>query len=271
MTAGVDGSERHEGGAEEGEAGPGEAFREELSAEAKREGDGVGEPEGDGEEEFGEVDGVEIAEPVNGAADERGGHEHDAGDEEAQADVIEFDDGRKKGEPAAEVFGFQRVVAKHEHERGEGEQREDPVAEKREGGVEFDPGIAAENLGATGGVPSGNGERSDGEDRGEAGREKAEKAEAKGHAQDEVERGGGPGGELEDLEHVAQRATAYGFSAGVETEEVADVAEGDDEIDGGVGLTCAAQERNRAEDQAGQVAGGGDPNPSAIMESGEHE
>jgi len=270
IAAGVDGAERHERGGEEDETGPGEAFREELSAEAKREGDGVGEPEGDGEEEFGEVDGVEIAEPVNGAADEGGGHEDYAGDEQAQADVVELEDGGEKGEPAAEVFGFQRVVAENEHERGEREEGENAVAEESEGGVEFDPRIAAEDLDAAGGVPGGDGERGDGEDGGEAGREIAEEAETKGDAEDEVEGGGGPGGELKDLEHVAQRAAADGLAAGVEAEEVAEVAKGDDDVDGGVGLPRAAQKRNRAEDQAGQVAGGGDPNPGAIMESGEH-
>src|SRR4051812_30588393 len=116
-------------------------------------------------------------------------------------------------------------MPQQQHERREGEEREHAVAEQRERGMKFDPRIAAKNSHPAFGVPRRNSERDERDDRGEARREVAEHARAKRDANDEVERGGRPGGELENFERVAERTPADGAAPQAEADELQRITE----------------------------------------------
>jgi hypothetical protein len=94
--------------------------------------------------------------------------------------VVEVDDRREEREPAAQPLRLEREVAQEEEPRGEGEEPEDPVAEDRERGVELDPRVVAEDVGAPDGVPLGNREGEEGEGGAEARAEVAQDARAEG-------------------------------------------------------------------------------------------
>ena len=60
--------------------------------------------------------------------------------------MIEIEDGGKKRKPAPEALRLERMVAQQKKQGGEGEQGKHSVAEHRQGGVELDPVVAAEDV-----------------------------------------------------------------------------------------------------------------------------
>src|SRR5690606_21652132 len=111
-----------------------------------------------------------------------------------------------------------------------------------------------------------NGERDQRERGREHAGEVAEQAEPEGRTDDEVERDGGPGGELKNLEGVAQRAALYLQAAQVEAGGLQQVAEDDDGIHPAARVAAVAQQGDGAEHEAAEVSGGGQPEPGAVGE-----
>ena len=137
----------------------------------------------------------------------------------------------------------QAVVLQQIHARGEGEEREHPVAEEREGRVEFDPGVAAKRGDVPGGVPRRIDEGHQGEDGRQARGEVAEEAQPERGADDQVECDRRPGGELEDLERVADGAPLDRLAAQVEPGRLEQEAGADGPVDGQTRLPAVAQQR----------------------------
>ena len=96
-------------------------------------------------------------------------------------------------------------MPQEQHQRREREQGENAVTEEGESGMEFDPRILAEDADAAGGVPGRHREGDERERGGGAGGEEAEHAGPERDADDQVERDGRPGGELEQFKGVAER------------------------------------------------------------------
>ena len=119
-----------------------------------------------------------------------------------------------------QVLLFQAVGLQQIHAGGEGKEAKDAVAEKREGGVEFDPGIASKRGNVPGGVPDWIGEGQQREHGRQARGEKAEKAQSECGADHQVKRDRRPGGELEDLKRVANRASPDRLAAHVESQRL---------------------------------------------------
>src|SRR5471030_1160089 len=119
---------------------------------------------------------------------------------------------------------LEREMPQEEERRGECQEPEDAVAEDRQGRVELNPGVAAKNVRAKDGVPRGDGQGHNRQRGAKARREVAEEARAEGHPDDQVKRDGRPGRELEDLEAVAEGASAGRVAAYPEPHELEEVS-----------------------------------------------
>ena len=136
--------------------------------------------------------------------------------------------------------------------------------------MEFNPRIESEDRAALRVIPYGDGEGKQREGGRQARGKITEKTFPEGDADNKIERDGGPGDELKNLERITERATGNRSPADTESDQLGKVATGDKEVSGAAGRATMTQERDGPLNKASEVKAGGDPQPSTISKFGPH-
>ena len=187
LAGGLDGPEGEQGENEECDRSVGVATGDEFFAEAKQYNHEVSKPDNAGHTEFEEGDAVGVLEPEERAEYEGGGEADCSGNEEPPGDRVELLNGGKEGIDPAVVLVFQAMLLEEKHGRNKRENREDPITENCEGGMEFNPWLAPEASGGIGLIPGGEEGSGQPEESGECRGEKPEETELANGTNDEVE------------------------------------------------------------------------------------
>ena len=158
------------------------------------------------------------------------------------------------------------MILEQIHHACQGEDREDPVAENRESGVEFDPDVEAQNGRTSRSVPMRHGKRQDAEKGSQSGGEKPEQAHAEDRSDSHVEENEGPNDELDDLEPVSERATFDDQAAQVESDGLGDESGQDDAEKRGARMFSGTRDIGEAEKEAAGIEKNADPHPGTRVQ-----